>query len=189
MLAHAALCFGLLVFNEPAPAPAPVPEPADPPSQSRDLTGGFASPSAIEFQTSTVHRPRYGLGIESVAVDRGPEQFQLAPKTWNEIVRDDPDLLHLHRKGRLLGGGIALTAVGGSWLMLSTALAMDGHYSRTAVGGLFQWVMPAGLFAGGAIMTVVAVRARRRLREEQRRLFAAPYASAGQTGVMVSGRF
>jgi hypothetical protein len=177
----------LTISSPPAATEAPAPE-AWAPEQLEPVPAS-SEESTIEFEKSTVKKARYGLGITDVQVDRGPEKYRLHVRTWNEIVREDPDLRRYQGQGRMFSGGIVLTSIGGTWLALSTALMLDGHYARTSVGGFFQWFVPGTLATTGLIMTIVSVRARHKLRAAHRRFFPAPYASADQAGVAVTGRF
>jgi hypothetical protein len=175
----------VIALGAAEPAPAPGADAPHPP-ETVASTDGAAS---IELEVNTVKKPGYGLGVRDVAIQKGPETYKLQARSWNEIVRDDPDLSLLDRRGRMLGGGITMTAIGGGWLMISTAVALDGHYARSAVGGLFQWILPSMILSGGAIMTITALSARRRLRAAQRKIHVAPYATGGTAGVTLAGRF
>jgi hypothetical protein len=115
--------------------------------------------------------------------------YKLSARRWRDIVREDPELYRLHRRGRLLIPGIVLLSVGTVFLATSTALAFDGVRTRTAIGGLFRWGIPGAMAVAGAAMTGVGAASRRQLIEAKRRMYVAPYASREGGGVAAGGRF
>lgn len=167
-----------LVQSAPAPAP-PVFAPPVQPAPAKLLH----DPADPQVQ------PKYGLEIGEVSVNAGSHQYRLSAREWKQLLREDPVLNHLHRRGRLMVPGIVLTAVGGTWLAISTAVAIDGEVSHSAVGALGQWIFPSAMFLSGAIMTWAGARARRELHEHRLRLYMAPHASLRSAGFTVGGRF
>lgn len=138
----------------------------------------------------TVARPAYGMSVDGVTrTADGKPHYELSPKNWHQMVRENPTLARYQRRSKLLGPGIGALVVGGSWLALSGALAMDGYYAKTATGALFQWGVPATVLVSGAIMTSVGVSGRRSLEKAQDRFYFSPYASQTGAGATVGGRF
>ncbi len=144
---------------------------------------------AVQIAPITTHKPAYGMGVDDIEIDNGPEKVHLSPKHWQTLVREDPELAQLSRRANLLPAGITLAVVGGTWLTLSTALAFDGRVARTATGSVFQWVAPTAISIAGVAMTAMAIRARRRLHAHRRGIYVSPYASRSMGGLSLSGRF
>lgn len=156
---------------------------------------------ATEAAPATVHQPGgptakpapYDLEVGEVEIKRPEATYRLTARRWKQIVREDPELWHLHKRGRLLVPGIVFLGVSTLWLSTATAVYVDfqrGYdYSPTATEALFQWVFPSAMFVAGAMMTYVGVKARRDLRKAQQRLYVSPYASRGAAGLTVGGRF
>jgi hypothetical protein len=170
----ASLAFGAFAFAQPAAA-------ASQPAATAPL------PQAPEASA-----PPYSLEVSEAEVQRPEATYRLTARRWKQIVREDPHLWHLHKRGRLVIPGSIFLAVSGVWLSISTAVYIDDRewdYKPSATENLFQWVFPAALFVSGAIMTYVGAKARRDLRREQQRLYVAPYASRGAGGVTFSARF
>jgi hypothetical protein len=165
---------------QPAPAavttPAPVASPQ--PVATAPAPTGSAAPYELELSEAEIKRPE--------------ATYRLTARRWREMVREDPHLWHLHKRGRLVIPGAIFLSVSGVWLSISTAVYLDTRsdgYRQSATENLFQWVLPSAMFAAGAIMTYVGAKARRDLRLQQQKLYVAPYASAGQGGLSLSGRF
>jgi hypothetical protein len=167
---------------------------ADPPAQEAAGPPAAAQTDLPDPQWDEpglrVARPGYDLGVEGVEVEKpNGTRYKLSARQWNQIVREDPELWQLHVRGRLLVPGIIMSSLGGTWLVISSALAIDGLRSETATEGLFQWGFPAAIVLTGATMTIVGVAARRRLHEARRRMFVGPYADGRGGGVSLVGRF
>lgn len=143
----------------------------------------------MSLEPIEVHEPKYGVEITKMKIETRDEQYEIEVRKWRDVVREDPTLHHWHRRSRMLGGGIAMVVAGGLWLSISTAVTIDGHYEPSATSGLFAYGMPTAILASGGIMTIVALRARRKLLQAQRRLYGTPYASATGGGLAVVGRF
>jgi hypothetical protein len=159
------------------PAPAQLPEPQLPEPQ-------------WEEQGLKVAKPGYDLGLDEVHVQKpNGTQYKLTAREWRDLVREDPELWRLHVRGRLMVPGIILTSVGGVWLSVSTAFAIDGYHDDSAITRLFQWGFPAAMLATGAAMTIVGVAARRRLHDARRRIYVGSYANRQGGGISLTGRF
>ncbi len=190
------LIVGLLAAPAEAPAEAPAGTSTDAVAEASPDDWRIQDPTSNDPTLDwgddglTVARPAYGMHVQGVTrTPDGKPNYNLAPKDWHQMVRENPTLHRLNRRSKMLGPGIGALIVGGSWMALSTALAYDGYYAKTATGALFQWGVPAAVLVSGAIMTTVGVAARRDMEREQKRFYMSPYASATAAGAVVSGRF
>ena len=136
-----------------------------------------------------VNQPAYGMNVREVDGGKGGQRYRLTPQRWREVVREHPHLSHLDAQSNLRAPGITLLAVGGLHLAISTVLALDGYVATTARWQLMQWGLPAVTLVAGAIMTSVGVRAKRRLRQEQRRFYLGGYATRRAGGATATFRF
>jgi hypothetical protein len=134
----------------------------------------------------------YNLELSEAEVHRPEATYKLTARRWRQMVREDPQLWHLHKRGRLVIPGAIFLSVSGVWLSISTAVALDSRgsdWDSSHVERLFQWGLPAAMLVSGAVMTFVGAKARRDLREIQQRLYVAPYMAKGSGGVTFSARF
>ncbi len=173
--------------SPPAAAPTPAPSPGD---EGEHHQGSDEVPLRWPEEGITVARPAYGMNVSHVKKGGdGSPSYQLTPKQWQQLLHEDPVLARHHHRARFVIPGVTFMIIGGSWLTLSSALAIDGYAAKRATGALFQWALPAGLLAAGTLMTVVGVKARRRLDAERRKLYFSPYASRTSGGAVISARF
>lgn len=181
--------------DAPPPAPAPVQAPAAAPAPAQLPDPQLPDPQLPDPQLEQprglrVAKPGYDLGLDEVRVQKANgTQYRLTARQWNDLVREDPELWQLHVRGRLLVPGIILTSIGGTWLAVSTAFAIDGYHDRSALVGLFQWGFPAVMLVSGAAMTIVGVAAKRRLHDARRRIYVGSYANRQGGGISLTGRF
>ncbi len=195
-----------LVMAEP-PAAAPTPatvatttvttttapaEPAPAPVEAAPVSAAAEALPDPQWQEEgmRVTKPGYDLGVNEVNLRKANgTQYKLTARQWRDIVREDPELWRLHVRGRLMVPGIVLTSVGGVWMSISIAFAIDVGQEPSAVAKLFQWGFPAALLVSGAAMTIAGVRARRQLHEARRRMYVAPHANRTGGGLALVGRF
>lgn len=171
------LCLALL--STPLDAPAPGSAPAEQLPEPQVSEPGLR-----------VARPGYDLGIDEVHVQKSNgTAYRLSARQWRDLVREDPELWRLHTRGRLFVPGIVFTSVGGVWLAVSSAFAIDGWKSQSATEALFQWGFPVAIAFTGVTMTIVGVTARRRLHDIRRRMYVSPMASGRGAGLTLAGRF
>jgi hypothetical protein len=132
-----------------------------------------------------VHAPRNGLELSQV--ERNGYRYDR--RDWDDIIRNDPDLLSLHRRGKLLVPGIIFSGLGTAWLALTVAAEIDGYGPRSATGTVMTWGVAAAMLGGGIPMLLVGSRSRIELRERQRQILVAPVASRSEFGLAMVGRF
>ena len=182
---------GVLVGLLAQPASADSTEP-QPEASTPEPTSVASNDPELKWSDDglTVARPAYGMSVEGVTrTADGKPHYELAPKNWHQMVRENPTLARYQRRSKLLGPGIGALVVGGSWFALSSALAFDGYYAKSATGALFQWGVPATVLVSGAIMTTVGVAGRRSLERAQDQFYFSPYASQTGAGATIGGRF
>lgn len=109
--------------------------------------------------------------------------------TWNETVRNNPRLLHLHRRSKLTIPGGLLTGFGAAVLLIALPLTIDYGPPVSASGVTWAYVLPGLGVAAGIPLIIVGAKAKSELNEVRWVLTAKPNLSPTNAGFGLTARF
>jgi len=117
----------------------------------------------------------FAWGLQ-VVVETAPGQVHHLTREWQRLVREDPELWALHRRGSSDDPGIILTSIGGLWFSVSAAIQADTPHDALdpsdpgAVEIMFRWVYRCPVGRGDP-HDHHRGKARRALADRQRQLY------------------